>query len=193
MTLSKRYDPNKQLLDSAYNGEMLTVQRCLNDGADIEALTKWRRRTALHLAAMQGHVETVQLLLDAGADTNAQDDGGWTALQYARILGHAKTAKLILNKQDSGPYGWRIKTNDEISLTRAVCGRELTEVFDFVSQERITFSRHIKSGAEGICQSAFNDIPDQRLHEAAVQLLQQGGNDHTKPAQKEKQAVKIGL
>ena len=34
--------------------------------------TQWRR-TALHLASVGGHHETVQLLLEKGADPNVQD------------------------------------------------------------------------------------------------------------------------
>lgn len=42
-----------------------------------------RRLRLLHLAAFEGSVDTVLLLLSAGASVNAQDLDGWTPLMYA--------------------------------------------------------------------------------------------------------------
>eukprot|EP00903_Cladosiphon_okamuranus_P005834 g5775.t1 len=48
----------------------------------IDGKTSWRLRL-LHLAAFEGSVDTVLLLLSAGASVNAQDLDGWTPLMYA--------------------------------------------------------------------------------------------------------------
>eukprot|EP00732_Lithocolla_globosa_P003814 Lithocolla_globosa_v1_NODE_3213_length_1731_cov_8.599045.p2 type:complete len:184 gc:universal NODE_3213_length_1731_cov_8.599045:599-48(-) len=37
----------------------------------------------LHIASQNGHTDLVQLIIDAGADVNAQNDGGQTALHMA--------------------------------------------------------------------------------------------------------------
>lgn len=42
-----------------------------------------RRLRLLHLAVFEGSVDTVLLLLSAGASPNAQDLDGWTTLHYA--------------------------------------------------------------------------------------------------------------
>lgn len=42
-----------------------------------------RRLRLLHLAAFEGSMDTVLLLLSAGASVNAQDLDGWTPLMYA--------------------------------------------------------------------------------------------------------------
>ncbi len=42
------------------------------------------RRNALHLAALNGHKEIVELLLSHGADINEKDDAGKTALDLAQ-------------------------------------------------------------------------------------------------------------
>ena len=44
-------------------------------------------KTALHIAVEVGHVEVVQLLLEAGADKNATIAGALTALDLAAMQG----------------------------------------------------------------------------------------------------------
>jgi ankyrin repeat protein len=54
---------------------------------------------ALMIAVADGHLEAVRLLLAAGANPNAQDDGGPTPLDEAAISGNVEVARLLL---DSG-------------------------------------------------------------------------------------------
>ena len=60
----------RQLYDAAERGDYEQVTLALDQGADIN----WRNpnydRTALHVAARQGHESVVRLLLDRGADTS---------------------------------------------------------------------------------------------------------------------------
>ncbi|KAJ8246699.1 hypothetical protein GJAV_G00254410 [Gymnothorax javanicus] len=56
-------------------------------------------RTALHVAAWQGSLEAVGLLLKAGADADARDGEGRPPLHTAAWRGHASVARLLL---DSG-------------------------------------------------------------------------------------------
>ncbi len=50
---------------------------------DIEARSDPADRTILMHAAQSGHVEVVKLLLEKGAQVNARDRGGKTALSHA--------------------------------------------------------------------------------------------------------------
>ena len=47
-------------------------------------------------AALGGHAEAVKTLLDAGADVNAKDYYGGSALLRAELLGHANIVDLLL-------------------------------------------------------------------------------------------------
>jgi len=64
----------------------------------------------LTLAAHFGHTETALALIEKGADVNATDQYGYTALQYAAKYGHAETVlALIANGADvnaAGQYGY---------------------------------------------------------------------------------------
>mmetsp|Transcript_99054 Transcript_99054/g.275784 ORF Transcript_99054/g.275784 Transcript_99054/m.275784 type:complete len:132 (+) Transcript_99054:78-473(+) len=52
--------------------------------------------SALHVAAMRGHWEILELLLQARADANATDDTANTPLHFAAELGHARAASVLL-------------------------------------------------------------------------------------------------
>lgn len=52
----------------------------------------------LNIAAAYGHTEMVNLLLAKGADVNAKDNEGWTALMEAARLGNTDVVKILVDK-----------------------------------------------------------------------------------------------
>ena len=69
----------------------------INRNAALEALsTNAMQNTPLHAAAAGGGIASLALLLDAGADVNARQHGGWTALHAAAQTGNQEMAKLLL-------------------------------------------------------------------------------------------------
>jgi ankyrin repeat protein len=50
----------------------------------------------LHVVSRRGPVEAVELLLNSGAETNAQNDKGWTALHIASQEGAVGIVKCLL-------------------------------------------------------------------------------------------------
>ena len=73
-------------------GRSLTVVRATTD----------RRKTALHLAAENNHVEMARLLLRNGALKEATSDGNWTALLNAAKEGNEEMVDLLL-RHSSNP------------------------------------------------------------------------------------------
>jgi ankyrin repeat protein len=80
---------------------------------------------AFYAACRNGHTEVAEVLLARGADVNAKDILGGTALHWAAINGHKETvAFLVANgadlsirdaKFDSTPEGWAAEgQHDEI-------------------------------------------------------------------------------
>ncbi|CAK9116673.1 unnamed protein product [Durusdinium trenchii] len=66
------------------------------------------RYTALMGAADNGHVEMVQLLLDAGANKEMKDTIGLTALLCAAGNGHVAVAQLLLDAGADKAQGWMV-------------------------------------------------------------------------------------
>jgi ankyrin repeat protein len=77
------------------NGDRGAFKRLVQDNpksVDAKGQGGW---TPLMYAALYGDAETVQFLLDKGANTNTQNDGGGTALMYA--LEDEKKVQLLLD------------------------------------------------------------------------------------------------
>lgn len=86
------------LLSSASTGDMAGLQQLLDEGASIDSCD-YDKRTALHLAASEGYVPMVELLLKRGATVNAVDRWGDTvhSLAKPRFSPHCPTFKLHLS------------------------------------------------------------------------------------------------
>ncbi|KAF3653092.1 putative serine/threonine-protein phosphatase 6 regulatory ankyrin repeat subunit C-like [Capsicum annuum] len=61
-------------------------------------------RTALHMAAIHGHVEVLQFLVTIGSDSDISDSQGWTALHFAAHQGHVESVDFLLNHSNMTKY-----------------------------------------------------------------------------------------
>jgi ankyrin repeat protein len=93
---------------AVYSGRTHTVRALANyycdsrteqkqTGIDLVNSRDAYRNTPLHMAAMAGHTDTVQLLLELGADTAALDKYGETAAYYAVERRNTQCARAIRN------------------------------------------------------------------------------------------------
>lgn len=77
---------------------------------DINAQGDYNGYTALHDAVWRGHLETAQVLIEAGADPSLKSHAGQTAYQLARRHGHEDLARLLRDiarpsRDETGPSG----------------------------------------------------------------------------------------
>lgn len=76
-------DSCSSLLEAAKNGDTATVLRLIVDCADINVANE-KGWTPLVTAAFNQHLETVKVLVSAGADVNHQSVNGTTVFMYAK-------------------------------------------------------------------------------------------------------------
>jgi glutaminase len=79
---------------AASTADIRTVRRMLEERADLER-GDYDLRTPLHLAAAEGHMGVITLLLDAGVNPNSRDRWGGTPLDDAESAGHDEIAALL--------------------------------------------------------------------------------------------------
>ena len=86
------------LCDTAARGDCAALRELLGSGAPVDEMD-YDRRTAIHLAASQGHLEAVTLLIDeAGADPSPVDRWGGTPLDDAIRSGHGEVVAFLLGR-----------------------------------------------------------------------------------------------
>ncbi|KAL8938890.1 MAG: hypothetical protein Q9216_003654 [Gyalolechia sp. 2 TL-2023] len=84
------------LVNAASHGFPDLVQLCLDMNAD--PLKRSWEGTALHCAAIAGHTETMEVLLDAGVDVNLQDHYGNIPLHCAAVSGQVGAMRTLLRR-----------------------------------------------------------------------------------------------
>jgi len=109
------------LMFAAQQGDLDSARALLAAGADINAATNdqstWIGETPLLIASFSGHEALAEFLLDKGADPNAADDFGFTAIHFALIQGLADVSGVRLEPFLRQTYLFR---PDMVGLVKAL-------------------------------------------------------------------------
>jgi hypothetical protein len=73
----------QDLFEAIKDADLVGARAALDAGAAVDGTVDEYRTTPLMEAAKDGLVDIVRLLLERGADANANDSGAWTPLRYA--------------------------------------------------------------------------------------------------------------
>jgi ankyrin repeat protein len=84
---------------AAHFGHAGLVSLLAERGADVEAVSRNPMAVRpIHAACSAGRVDAARVLLDAGADVNAAEHGGYTPLHLALGNGNEELAQLLLER-----------------------------------------------------------------------------------------------
>jgi uncharacterized protein len=169
-------------LDSAEGGVVWNALSASGDG-DVDALRRLVERDprlsraeywytpAIHFAVREGHVEAVQLLLDAGADPewNGLYDG--SLIVMARDRGHAEIAGLL--EEERNRRGRVLAGADGHPIHAAISGGDTSAVRRLLDVERSLVNVGNEFGA-----SPLHRAVGRGEHELAALLLERGANVH---------------
>ena len=88
-------EPVEPLVRAAFKEDLEAVKALAFATLDLNARDKYTRMTALEEAAENGNLEIVRTLLLAGANANAKNESGRTALMYLRRERHRRSGARI--------------------------------------------------------------------------------------------------
>ncbi len=97
----------------------------MEKGANPNVADSRTGKTPLHVEAIRGYSGVIETLLSKGADKNAKDKDGRTALSYALKYGN-KTAADVLRKNGVEEVAWQSNLDDSVELKKALTKGEAT-------------------------------------------------------------------
>ena len=118
------------LINAAANDGVARLQELLLEAGVSPNCCDYDKRTPLHVAAAEGHIEAVRLLLQHGAEVNARDRWGSTALSEAIRFQHEACARVLREE-----YGGRVfDRKSHFELIDAVARGDLPAVQAFIDE-----------------------------------------------------------
>ena len=88
-------EPANSIWVSAKKGDIESIRQHIAFGTNLNSVGSNRDETALIIAACQGHVEIVKLLIEEGVDLNIQNNEGVTAQFCAVFFGRTDIVQIL--------------------------------------------------------------------------------------------------
>lgn len=107
----KLFKSNMALMEHCANGKYDTVLKKLEGGANPN-FEDYDKRTPLHLAAVEGYLEIVKLLIERGADVEPEDRWGSKPVMEAHEKGHKEVVETLVKA------GAHVETNLGLNLSK---------------------------------------------------------------------------
>jgi len=142
---------NEKLMTSACGNIGLFVMEALDEGAMVNYVRDFQNETPLMIAADQGSLSALKILIDNGAELEARNEFGMSALYIAAWLGQPDCLLYLINA------GGNINTLDNWKNTPIAAVCEIEPKWEY----------------------AINTLSDERIRALEI-LLEKGADPNTK-------------
>lgn len=150
------------LLNAAASGDAPKVLELLKQGHHANETLPIVGTRPLTLAAAHGHTDIVRVLLAAGAEVNAEDFTGWTALHAGSFAGDVGTVSLLLDRGAvSGVDAWFLRS--PLKIAEALEHKEIIPLLQQSGQSLSGKAAPSLKEIEGKVEEAGGLAPDLRL------------------------------
>ncbi len=97
-----RFDTTKSMIIAAYEGNASLVEEMIAKGAHVDGIMN--DSTALQVAAREGHLCVVAVLLSNGADIHCRGSTESPPIYLASSKGHTSIVELLISKGARSPH-----------------------------------------------------------------------------------------
>ncbi|XP_064466846.1 ankyrin repeat and SAM domain-containing protein 6-like isoform X2 [Ornithodoros turicata] len=122
------------MMSAALFGHVSIIGLLLTSGASVNSASSTTGRSPLMLSSCNGHKESVELLVELGADTNCKDIRGRTALDIAVACGKSEVATYLSDKTLSRSNKGQIA--DNVDIINAVKEGDFKQTKNILQKDR---------------------------------------------------------
>lgn len=91
----KQLEKGLTILKLVHDGNIISLKMLLREGGNVSEITT-TGKTALHVAALNGHLDIIRLLLNTKIERNAKDTAGRSALHDAAKGGDIRVFRELM-------------------------------------------------------------------------------------------------
>jgi ankyrin repeat protein len=157
------------IFDAVRTGDLEILKTYIKYGGNIDN-TIVTGSTLLMIAATYGQSEAAEILIDAGAEVNAVNYGGMTALMFSMLrTSNIETVRLLIKAKADVNASFTRSTSDGMTSLMLAAGSGQEETVGILIEAGADVNAHDNDGKTAIDRAAENG------HSGIVNLLKAAG------------------